>query len=210
MKLGKPVRHMSQCRKLVLGAATCLMLPAAYGEIYKYRDASGRTIFTDVPRTTNYVKVNLKPKGWLDPARRYSTAILQQRKKKYEHDVDAIAEEFNLPSELVHAVIAAESAYDPAALSPVGAMGLMQLMPATAQRFGVRNSFSPTENIRGGCGYLSYLMGLFKGNLSLVLAAYNAGEGAVQKYGNSIPPYTETQNYVRKVKYFHNVFSQRT
>jgi soluble lytic murein transglycosylase-like protein len=197
-------------RKLSLVVMGCALLPAAHGEIYKYRDSSGRLVYTDIPRTTNYVKVNLKPKGWLNPSRNYSTAILKERKKKYETAVMAISEEFSLPPALVHAVIAAESAYNPLAISPVGAQGLMQLMPATAQRFGVRNSFSPTDNIRGGCSYLNHLMGLFKGNLNLVLAAYNAGEGAVMKYGNSIPPYTETQNYVRKVKYFHNLFSQPT
>jgi soluble lytic murein transglycosylase-like protein len=130
--------------------------------------------------------------------------------KKYHSDVAAIASDNGLPPELVHAVIAAESAYNPSAISPMGAVGLMQLMPATAQRFGVKNSYSPIENIRGGCSYLRYLMGLFDGNLSLVLAAYNAGEGAVQKYGNTIPPYVETQNYVKKVRYFHRIFSQQT
>jgi Soluble lytic murein transglycosylase and related regulatory proteins (some contain LysM/invasin domains) len=193
---------------IFLSLVTVIFSPGLSADIYKYRDPSGRWVFTDTPRTTNFVKVQLK--GWTNPARKYSTAILQERMKKYHSDVAAIAEDNGLPPELVHAVIAAESAYNPSAISPMGAVGLMQLMPATAERFGVKDSYSPTENIRGGCGYLRYLMGLFDGNLSLVLAAYNAGEGAVQKYGNAIPPYTETQNYVKKVKYFHRIFSQHT
>jgi len=193
---------------IVLPIAIVCQIPCACADIYKYRDASGRIVFTDIPRTTNFVKVQLK--GWSNPARKYSTAILQQRMRKYHSDVSAIALDNGLPPELVHAVIAAESAYNPSAISPMGAVGLMQLMPATAQRFGVKDSYSPLENIRGGCNYLRYLMGLFEGNVSLVLAAYNAGEGAVQKYGNAIPPYVETQNYVKKVKYFHRIFSQQT
>ena len=192
---------------MVAALLLCFYTPNALPEIYKYRDASGRVVFTDIPRTTNFVKVQLK--GWNNPARKYSTAILQQRMRKYHSDVSVIALDNGLPPELVHAVIAAESAYNPSAISPMGAVGLMQLMPATAQRFGVKDSYSPLENIRGGCNYLRYLMGLFEGNVSLVLAAYNAGEGAVQKYGNAIPPYVETQNYVKKVKYFHRIFSQQ-
>jgi soluble lytic murein transglycosylase-like protein len=98
---------------------------------------------------------------------------------------------------LVHSVIQAESAYNPFALSSKGAQGLMQLMPSTARRFGVANSFSMTDNVRGGVRYLRYLMDMF-GDAKLAVAAYNAGEEAVIRYGG-IPPYRETQNYVRTV-----------
>lgn len=100
---------------------------------------------------------------------------------------------------LLHAVVQVESGYNPRAVSRVGAAGLMQLMPATAKRFGVRDRFDPAQNLRGGAAYLAWLSQHFDGNLELVLAAYNAGEGAVRRHGNRIPPYAETQSYVRKV-----------
>ena len=104
-----------------------------------------------------------------------------------------------LPSRLVHSVIQVESNYDPNAVSPKGALGLMQLIPATARRFGVSDVFDPEDNIEGGTRYLKYLLGLYKGDESLALAAYNAGEGAVSRYGG-IPPYPETLGYVAKVR----------
>ena len=106
------------------------------------------------------------------------------------HDVDPL---------LVHSVIQTESNYNPHAISPKGAQGLMQLMPATARRFGVRNSFDVKENIEGGVRYLKYLGTLFPDDPRLAIAAYNAGEGAVWKYGNTIPPYRETTQYVERV-----------
>ena len=191
------------------GLLCCLLLycQSASAEIYKYVDHRGRTVFTDTPRSVNYVKVDLKPKAWVDPTPGLGLAILRDRADKYRSYIEQASRQFRLPRSLLEAVITVESAYDAAAVSPAGARGLMQLMPATAERFGVRNSFSPHENILGGSRYLRYLMNLFDGNLSLVLAAYNAGEGAVMKYGNAIPPYTETRNYVRKVMHYHRLYS---
>jgi soluble lytic murein transglycosylase-like protein len=108
------------------------------------------------------------------------------------------APQYNLDSNLVEAVVAVESNYDRFAVSKKGAQGLMQLIPATAKRFGVRDSFDPAENIRGGIRYLNFLMSYFQGNLEHVLAAYNAGERAVVRY-HGVPPYPETQKYIRKV-----------
>ena len=105
---------------------------------------------------------------------------------------------------LIHAVVRAESAYRSDALSSKGAMGLMQLMPATAKRYGVNDRSDPAQNLRGGSEYLRDLLVMFENDLQLALAAYNAGENAVIRYGRQIPPYPETQNYVRKVIGFYN------
>lgn len=109
------------------------------------------------------------------------------------------AHKYDLDPLLVHSVIQVESAYNPYAVSPKGAQGLMQLMPGTARRFGVSNTFDPRENIDGGVRYLKYLTTLFPNNTQLAVAAYNAGEGAVWKYNYQIPPYRETEHYVYKV-----------
>ena len=116
------------------------------------------------------------------------------------HDaVDRVAAQEALPPVLVHSVIKAESNYNPMAVSPKGAMGLMQLMPDTARRFGVTDIFDPLDNLQGGARYLHYLLDLYNGNYTLAVAAYNAGEAAVDKYG-SVPPFTETRNYVVQVR----------
>lgn len=112
--------------------------------------------------------------------------------------VERIAAEHAVSPQLIHSVIRAESNYDSGAVSPKGALGLMQLIPATARRFGVSDVFDPLENIQGGVKYLRYLLDLYDGDYPLVLAAYNAGEGAVTRYGG-VPPFPETRNYVERV-----------
>jgi soluble lytic murein transglycosylase-like protein len=116
-----------------------------------------------------------------------------------EEAVARIAAEHSLSPQLIHSVIKVESNYNPYAVSSKGALGIMQLIPETARRFGVKNAFNPEENIQGGAKYLRYLLDLFDGSYPLALAAYNAGEAAVTRYGG-IPPYPETQNYVILVK----------
>ncbi len=112
--------------------------------------------------------------------------------------VERAAAQHSLPSALIHSVIKVESNYNPSAVSPKGALGLMQLIPATARRFGVSDVFDPADNIQGGAKYLRYLLDIYGGDYPLALAAYNAGEGAVAKYG-TVPPYPETQNYLKLV-----------
>ena len=112
--------------------------------------------------------------------------------------VQNAAAQHQLPAELIHSVMKVESNFNPYAISPKGALGLMQLIPETARRFGVSNVFNPAENIQGGAKYLKYLMDLYNGDFALTLAAYNAGEAAVAKYGG-IPPYAETRSYVQQV-----------
>ena len=113
--------------------------------------------------------------------------------------VDRIAQQNQISPELVHSVIQVESNYDPNAVSRKGAQGLMQLIPSTARRFGVSDVFDPADNIQGGARYLKYLLALYKGDEALALAAYNAGEGAVARYGG-VPPFAETQDYVANVR----------
>ncbi len=112
--------------------------------------------------------------------------------------VDEVADRYAIEPELVHSVIQVESNYNPFALSPKGAQGLMQLIPSTAQRFGVRNAFDPSQNLEGGVRYLKHLLALYRGDERLALAAYNAGEGAVERW-KGVPPYPETRQYVGEV-----------
>jgi soluble lytic murein transglycosylase-like protein len=112
--------------------------------------------------------------------------------------VAQVAARESLPPQLIHSVIQVESNYDPYAVSPKGAQGLMQLIPSTARRFGVTDAFNPADNIQGGAKYLRYLLELYNGDYPLALAAYNAGEGAVAKYGG-VPPYAETRDYLVRI-----------
>jgi hypothetical protein len=129
--------------------------------------------------------------------------INEANRRRLSRAIARIAAQYRLDPHLIHAVISAESGFNPNAVSPAGAQGLMQLMPATAKRFGVNNSFDPIANMHGGARYLRWLLNLFKNNVSLALAGYNAGENAVIKYGYKIPPYKETQTYVPRVLRFY-------
>ncbi len=139
------------------------------------------------------------------------TQVKPQLQKKYDGIIKEIAKEYDLEPALIHSIILIESDYNPRAVSNKGAMGLMQLMPATAERYGVRNPFDPRENIKGGAKYLKDMCKLYYNSTDHVLAAYNAGQAAIIKYGG-IPPYPETINYIEKVKatYRHLTIRVRT
>lgn len=132
------------------------------------------------------------------PASR-TTRINPAQRKLYAPLIAQVAQETQINAALLHAVIAVESGYNPRARSPKGAMGLMQLMPDTARRYAVDNAWEPLQNLRGGARYLKDLIALFGNDLTLALAAYNAGEKAVERAGNRIPPFAETRSYVPKV-----------
>jgi soluble lytic murein transglycosylase-like protein len=132
------------------------------------------------------------------------TSIVRARRASFDTLVNEAARRHRVRAELLHAIIEIESAYDPAAVSPAGAVGLMQLMPATAAlyggtRYGVADATDPSQNIAGGAAYLRDLQAQFGGNLHLVLAAYNAGEDAVERFQRQVPSYAETRAYVRRV-----------
>jgi len=121
------------------------------------------------------------------------------RANEYAALIEMTATRYGIPSALLHAVIRVESSYNPTATSPKGAVGLMQLMPGTAKRYGVTDRTDPADNLNGGARYLSDLLKMFNQDVSLALAGYNAGENAVIRYGNTIPPYRETKNYVAQI-----------
>jgi soluble lytic murein transglycosylase-like protein len=168
----------------------------ADAQIYAWRDANGTLVLSDraVDAPTDVYKVAGAP----------SYVTTRPVDQESEHDrfeplIQEHATRRSLRPELVRAVIQVESGFNPRALSPKGAMGLMQLMPATARSLGVNNPWDPAQNIRGGTDYLRQLLDEYDGNEELALAAYNAGSGAVAKYGRRVPPYRETRDYVRKV-----------
>jgi soluble lytic murein transglycosylase-like protein len=127
-----------------------------------------------------------------------NTALLSE-KTPFQKLIIAAAARYGLDPDLIHSVIAIESNFNPKAVSPKNARGLMQLMPLTAQRLGVQDSFNPEQNIEGGTRYLSDLLRKYKNNLTLALAAYNAGPDTVDKYGHRVPPYLETMKYVQRI-----------
>jgi soluble lytic murein transglycosylase-like protein len=133
------------------------------------------------------------------PGKKLSKSVEKARAEAYLPIIARVAEEHKLDDALIQAVIHAESGFNPSAVSDKGAIGLMQLMPATAKRYGIVDPFDPLQNIRGGTKYLKDLWQMFDQDLELVLAAYNAGENAVIRHGRRIPPYGETLDYVPKV-----------
>ena len=158
-------------------------------QIYSWRDSSGVLTLSDRPQ-------NAAARAIAVPV---VAPLVARQNVHYEPLIRQHAGQRGVRPELVRAVIQVESAFNPRAVSPKGAMGLMQLMPATAKLFGVIDPFNPAENIRAGVSYLRQLLDRYGHDEQLALAAYNAGPGAVDKYGSKVPPYKETQRYVLKI-----------
>lgn len=175
-----------------------LLAPAVSADIYKYVDENGVICYTDAPfgKKTERVMKEKKPELHLN------TGNIEV-KHEYTEYIKNAARKYEIEPELIKAVIKTESNGNHRAVSRKGAKGLMQLMPATASDMQVSNPFNPEENIEGGTKYLKYLLEKFNGNLTLALAAYNAGPKTVEKYGN-IPPISETKQYVNKVFSLYN------
>lgn len=169
-------------------------------QIYSYRDASGNLVLSDSAPSDPSVPVHTFEAVNTRERVRVTRPVSKAYRERFDDLIVEHAEAKGIRPDLVRAVVQVESGYNPGALSVKGAMGLMQLMPGTAAGLGVKRPFDPEENIRGGVAYLRQLLDRFGGNEELALAAYNAGPEAVGRYGNRIPPYRETRDYVRKVR----------
>lgn len=170
-------------------------------DIYVYRDNRGVVHFTNVPTKPVYRPFLI--------LQRYMGRLKGKESLKFDQFIAAACQRYGVEFALVKAVIKAESAFDPSALSPAGARGLMQLMPATAAQHGVDDVHDPQANIEGGVRHLRLLLNRFRGDLALALAAYNAGPETVVRY-NGIPPYAETQTYVQRVLQYRESYRRRS
>ena len=198
---------------LLVGAVLSCLVNKAHADIYQYVDDNGVVHFTNVPSgsTKRTMKVR-REHNKSSPLTATAPLTSGEHNKEYLSDasrvsyvniINAACSRFGVDPSLVHAIVKVESDFNPFAISRKGAMGLMQLMPQTANTMNVRNTFSPDENVEGGVKYLRYLLDRYEGNISLALAAYNAGETAVKKWG-TIPPFKETQEYVKKILQIYN------
>ena len=188
--------HKTLQALLVLTLSWLFVVPTfdVQADIYKYVDQNGLVHLSDRRLHSGYELLHKSKSRAIG----VNSAATSLNRKKYTPLINSLARKYRLDAALVHAVVTMESSYDPRALSKKGAVGLMQLMPATAKRYGVFDRENPEQNVTGGVRYLRDLLIQFR-SVSLALAAYNAGEGAVQRYGNKIPPFPETQRYVHKV-----------
>jgi len=175
--------------------------PVAALDIFSYVDARGVRHLTDRRKHAGYRLIRRYPDG----LHRVSAS---KNGRRFQPIIQAASKRTGLSSALLKAVIQTESAFNPKAVSPKGAVGLMQLMPSTARQYGVTDLTDPEANVRAGARHLRGLLERFQNNLKLSLAAYNAGEGAVARYGNTVPPYPETQQYVVKVLRYYRKYRQ--
>ncbi len=206
------VRLKSLFVTAALAVAASVAAPA-FADIYSFKDEKGVVHFTNISGLARRYKLVRKEDGApINPSSAYAAKVFmpsQEDIQKYANIIQMASKAYGVEPSLIHAVISAESAYNQYAVSRTGAMGLMQLMPDTARRYGVQNMMDPTQNIHGGVRYLADLLAMFKGRVDLAVAAYNAGENAVIRYGHQIPPYTETRHYVPRVLGFYHSFQSK-
>ena len=184
----------------------CLNQPAK-ADIYTYTADDGSVFLSNVPSEKQYKVLIKSHQDFIGADRdKQEIPLGVAGRGQYDQVIEKIARTNGLDSALLRAVISVESKYNPKVVSNKGAAGLMQLMPETAKRYGVTDIFDPVQNIQGGAKYLRDLLGMFNSDLSLALAAYNAGENTVVKYGNRIPPIRETMNYVPRVLRFYHQY----
>lgn len=183
-------------KPLLIATLSLSLITDVAADIFKYTSPDGRVYYTDEPKKGFDYRLIIRTRP-----RTYSRDLkfMSGNKLKFIELVAKAAAKHQMDPKLLHAVIQAESAYNPNAVSSAGAVGLMQLMPNTARRYGVTDRRDAEQNVDGGTRYLKDLLSMFNSNLTLAVAGYNAGEGAVMKYNNSVPPYPETRNYVQHV-----------
>jgi soluble lytic murein transglycosylase-like protein len=188
-------------RRRSLFACSCafvLTTGIASADIYSFVDGAGVTHFTNVPSDPRYQFLLATPKELTESGDPYTAAMLA-RAGQYDPIIEKAAASNAVEPDLLRAVIVVESGFNARAVSKKGAVGLMQLMPETARRYGASDRYDPRQNVHAGARYLRSLMDRYDQDLELALAAYNAGEEAVDRYGGQIPPYRETQAYVPRV-----------
>jgi soluble lytic murein transglycosylase-like protein len=196
--------------KTAIFFAALLIAASAHAttRIYTYVDADGVKHFTDIPDNNRYRLLVLSPHELTESGEHYSAALLA-RAAQYDAIIERAAVSAAVEPNLLRAVIVVESGFNSRALSRRGAVGLMQLMPATASRFGVYDLYDPRENVHAGASYLKFLMERFGHDVRLALAAYNAGEDAVSRNGGQIPPFAETMAYVPKVLKVYRMLTEQ-
>jgi len=182
-----------------------LLVGPSYAGIYRWEDENGVIHFTNCPRDPKFKLYIRESKDDVGGEEKRASVPPVRDQTQFDSLIEESSRKHNVDFALVKAIIKAESGFNPMAVSKKGARGLMQLMPATAQRMNVGNIFNPRENIDGGVRYFRYLLSLFNEDLRLSLAAYNAGENIVSEL-RSIPPYRETVDYVRKVLNYYQSY----
>lgn len=189
---------MSRTSAIALGAMLAATALCARADIYSFVDSKGITHYTNVPTDPRYSFLIATPDARTESGDSYNPALLA-RASQYDLIIEKAAAYYSVEPNLLRAVIVVESGFNPRAVSKKGAVGLMQLMPATARQYGAENAYDPKQNVHAGARYLRSLLDRYGADLKLVLAAYNAGEVAVDRNGGRIPPYKETLAYVPRV-----------
>lgn len=214
------VRSLLPLFCVLFGVLANPLAQAAEGNVWSFEDANGVTHFSNVPDSGRYrlmlkdpdsyrLKTETRKSGDALPARKSTALSVGRDKLPFAAMVSDAAIEHRLDPALLHAIIHVESRHNPSAISPKGAIGLMQVLPATAQRMGVDSVGTPAANISAGARYLRFLLDIFGKDIQLALAAYNAGENTVIRHGNKIPPYPETLAYVPAViAAYHQLLKQ--